>query len=67
MTKQEQIELRDMTYEGPLVPPLRCENCKHGWFHFSNQCHAVAIRGEIKLKTVHPLGYCALYERKPTA
>lgn len=65
-TKKQLLETRDSTYREPN-PAKCCRNCRHYWNHFCaarGACHAVEIRGDIKVKSVCPLAVCDLWEGK---
>lgn len=65
-TKKQLLEIRESTYREPTAEKC-CRNCRHYWNHFGSArgaCRAVEIRGELKTKSVCPLGLCDLWEGK---
>ena len=69
MTKKEQINIRDTTYLEPDTS-VCCRSCKHYWNYLNKprgECHAIEIRGQVKLKSVCPLGLCELWEHREEA
>lgn len=57
MTDSELIQLRDATYKPPVLPPWRCDVCRHYWAS-ARECRM----DRAAPKDVHPLGMCDAFK-----